>query len=355
MTFKYRLFANEDSADITVFTDDGRILLASSKSHPNIQTIIQAAIDGDESVVDLFDPAKGIARQFKRLSNRITINDEGVYLDGDPAPKALSDAIVAHYDAGLDGSQLVEFLERLGNNPSPQSVEQLYAWLDANDGFTIDEEGNLIGYKGVAIGPDGDGYVSVNRGKAVVNGVEHEGAIPNGIGDVVEMPRSEVESDPAVGCSVGLHVGTYDYAQGWARGALLEVLVDPRDVVSVPTDCGAQKLRVCRYTVLDVIDAPHTVPVRGLDPEDRDFLDWGDYEYDDYDDYDEEHEDNDALAEFLDGLAPSEIEVGDTVITVASGWGPEIGSYQVVTRVFDNRISVADHTGWFRKDRFVKA
>ena len=65
------------------------------------------------------------------------------------------------------------------------------------------------------------------------------------------MPRGEVQHDPESGCSTGLHVGTYAYAQGYARAALLTVHVNPRDVVSVPTDCDAEKMRVCRYVVSD--------------------------------------------------------------------------------------------------------
>jgi hypothetical protein len=39
------------------------------------------------------------------------------------------------------------------------------------------------------------------------------------------------------------------------------VSVNPRDVVSVPKDCGYQKLRTCRYTVLDAVRNPlaHTI------------------------------------------------------------------------------------------------
>ncbi|MDQ2739570.1 MAG: hypothetical protein M3Y35_13360, partial [Actinomycetota bacterium] len=48
----------------------------------------------------------------------------------------------------------------------------------------------------------------------------------------------------------GLHVGTFEYAKNFGH-KLLICSVNPRDVVSVPRDCGFQKLRTCRYTVLD--------------------------------------------------------------------------------------------------------
>jgi len=93
-----------------------------------------------------------------------------------------------------------------------------------------------------------------------------------------------------VGCHTGLHVGTYAYASNFGQGALLEVQVNPRDVVSVPTDCSAAKMRTCRYVVVDTIDQPYTTAVKPYDDEWADGgltdgydLGWGDGEYDDYD------------------------------------------------------------------------
>jgi hypothetical protein len=98
------------------------------------------------------------------------------------------------------------------------------------------------------------------------------------------MPRDQVQFDPGVGCHTGLHVGTFEYAAGFAQGALLEVVVNPRDVVSVPTDCGAQKMRTCRYTVVGLLEQRLDSPLRVYDQAaDEDYLDgagWGDFEDD---------------------------------------------------------------------------
>jgi mRNA-degrading endonuclease RelE of RelBE toxin-antitoxin system len=83
-----------------------------------------------------------------------------------------------------------------------------------------------------------------------------------------------VAFDPSTGCASGLHAGTYEYAKMYASGALLKVVINPRDVVSVPTDSDAQKLRVSRYRVVETIDAPETLPVVGG------------YDYEDEYDYD---------------------------------------------------------------------
>ena len=87
----------------------------------------------------------------------------------------------------------------------------------------------------------------MSSGRATVNGTTHIGHIPNPPGAVVEMPRTQVNGDRHNGCSTGLHVGTWDYASTFGPKTLI-VSVNPRDVVSVPKDCGYQKLRTCRYT-----------------------------------------------------------------------------------------------------------
>lgn len=268
MTFSYTVVGTTDGAVLSVFDGDNAYV-ATERTHPNIKRLMQLASDGDPEVLRLIDPTEDIIERFDKLSRTVTIGGDTIFLNGDPAPTAISDAIMRHYRAGTDFSALVAFLERLGRNPNQDSVKQLYAWLDANDGFTITDEGLIVGYKGVESVGDGT-YQSISGGRATVDGEVKNGKIPQTIGSEVEMPRSEVQFDPNQGCSVGLHVGTWEYASSWGRGVVLEVLVDPADVVSVPHDCGAQKLRTCRYTVTDVLDAPHTTPLLGYEPEDFD-------------------------------------------------------------------------------------
>lgn len=285
----YTLVGDGEDNSIVVFVpgQDGP-LVATSASHANFNAIVQAARDQDYGVVEMFDLSTAIAQKFERLSERITTANGTLYLDGEPMNGTIVDHILRSLEAGLqDFEPLVKFIENLETNPNAESVEQLYNWLNSA-GMTIDADGMIVGYKGVEKGADGS-LTSVKAGKAIVNGEVVSGKIPNGPGDVVEMPRSEVEYNPSVGCSTGLHVGSYDYASGWARGALLEVRVNPRDVVSVPTDSNAEKLRVCRYTVVDLIDQPYSTPVVGADFADEvlyaeDFDLWGDWEDLDQDD-----------------------------------------------------------------------
>lgn len=149
------------------------------------------------------------------------------------------------------------FIENLQQNVSPYIRKQLFNWiqheLNEGHGVAITEDGCFIGYRGVT--GTIENPTSINHGTAFVNGVKHTGSIPNPLGAVVSMPRSQVELDPNVGCAAGLHVGSYKYASDWGP-IVIEVKVNPKDVVSVPTDCNNQKIRTSEFQVLGVTLTP---------------------------------------------------------------------------------------------------
>jgi hypothetical protein len=278
---QYSLIRNSGGEVITVFANGN--MYSALDTHPN-WTAIKAGVEADDvRVIDLFDIGVTAQARFEKLSDRVSVKSGKVYFDNQPTHNALTEQVVRFIEDGQeDFGPLVEFFEKVQSNPNEHSREQLYSWLDVHD-FTILPNGNFVGYKGVrsVATTDGVKYESISHGTAISDGVEYTGAIPNPIGAVVEMPRDAVQHDPSVGCHTGLHVGTWDYASSFAQGAVLKVEVNPRDVVSVPTDCNHQKLRTCRYTVLEVISAPVSGPL--------------DY---DYEDYDEEDDYDDTSAGF---------------------------------------------------------
>jgi hypothetical protein len=212
-------------------------------------------------VRELLDTGGALAAELRLLSERVTFDGSSLRFDGDVIDTSLSRHIVRMIRDGDHGYQRwVRFLENLAANPSGKSRRHLYTWLSGRD-FAITPDGCLLGYKGVLA--DGRNS-SVHAGAAAVNGTAHHGHIPNPVGAIVEMPRSQVSGDRGAGCAAGLHVGTHHYASTFGQRMLL-VSVNPRDVVSVPRDCEYHKLRCCRYTVLGVRDraAPVTTPSYG--------------------------------------------------------------------------------------------
>lgn len=243
-----------DRVNVTAYIND-RMYVA-DENHPQIDRIVtglENSLLTDAELADLFDATNGVLRKFQSITERVSLSNGVLYFDGDPVVQRLSDTIVRLMRANEDFNPMVRFLDNLMQNPNEHSRSMLFDWMVANGGFTITPDGHFIAYKGVR----SDGR-SISAGPGIVNGEQMHGHLPNDVGNVITMPRSDVQFDSHVGCSVGLHVGVWDYAHSFGGGNTLKVKVNPRDVVSVPTDCGWQKMRVCRYEVLEQIIQPVT-------------------------------------------------------------------------------------------------
>lgn len=136
-------------------------------------------------------------------------------------------------------SNLMKFADNLIENPDPSMVMQLYGFIQHND-IEIDEEGFVIAYKAVRL--DYLDYYSRTYN--------------NRVGEVVKMNRNDVDADPDVTCSHGLHVGSMSYITQMyniSNGRLVVCRVNPKDFCSIPVDYEYAKARVCEYTVIDEI------------------------------------------------------------------------------------------------------
>lgn len=227
--------------------------------HPHWHAIVAGLKNGDTSVFSLFDVQGGLVKQMTALSDRVTFDGSNILFDGDPQEGPLADHLLRCLEAGVQNYEpVVKFWEKVATNPDARSREQLFTWLQSHK-FTITEDGDILGYKGVY--PTTSGFESSHSGTAFVDGVQFANRrIPNNIGTVVTMPRSAVANDPNVACHYGLHVGDWSYASSFAR-VCLEVHVNPRDVVSIPRDSGARKMRCCRYKVVKTRDAESKNPI----------------------------------------------------------------------------------------------
>lgn len=75
------------------------------------------------------------------------------------------------------------------------------------------------------------------------------------LGHPVSIPREDCDADQEHSCSSGLHCG----AKGWLKrnyfgNVGLMVLVNPANVVAVPTIDGYRKMRTCEYFPIAIID-----------------------------------------------------------------------------------------------------
>ena len=216
----------------------------------------------------------------RALSERVSYLNGAIYFDGDPVEGPLADHIAQMVRTGDDTwSAPVKFLENLATNPAKHVRRRLWEWI-SDRGLTLTAEGLVVGYKGVR-NDETNSSITAGRNTVWVDGVEHDGHIPNPIGATLVMSRAEVDNDRDAECSQGLHVGTWDYAYSFGGGHVLTVTFNPRDVIAIPRGEGHSKIRVCRYTVQEVSHAknesttyaaPYSAPDEDEDSDEDDLL-----------------------------------------------------------------------------------
>lgn len=260
---QYRKYENDGRGSVIVLGPNG--ILQADSFHPHWQAIVNAIDAGDERVYELFDVRAGMGRRLESLSDRIDYDGKDILFDGAPVDTVLANQIKRALESGeTDYKPLVRFWEKLESNPQEHSKQQAYRWLATHD-FKITEDGDVVAYKGVRVNGDGS-FSSISHSRVVdapsgyVDGVPVPplSVVTQKIGSVVTMPRSEVKHDPNVGCHRGLHVGDWSYANHFAQGAVLEVHVNPRDIVSVPNDSSSRKVRTCKYKVVSVVTSEYS-------------------------------------------------------------------------------------------------
>jgi hypothetical protein len=182
-----------------------------------------------DTIEELFNQALAIRRW---AGFKIEVEDGVLFYRGEAIHGTVADRIVELITQGENADGLIKFLENLLANPSKRSIEELYTFLQ-HQALPITEDGCFLGYKGVT-----DDYKDV-----------HSRRFDNAPGATNEMERRQVDDDFRNGCSYGFHVGSLEYATHWGSRCVI-VKVNPKDVVSVPSDCNFQKLRTCKYEVL---------------------------------------------------------------------------------------------------------
>ena len=198
-----------------------------------------------DSFICAVDPAVKIMSLFAKYET-VEVKNGLLYVDGDVVDSVVSDRLIQMLSNEVDVLPVLKFVYRLRLNPSSRAVNELYTFLE-HKCLPFTESGTFLAYK--AVRPN---YHD-----------KHSGRFDNSVGNVLEMPRNKVDDNKEIGCSYGFHAGTLEYASGFAGvdDKIVLVEIDPADVVSIPTDCEFQKLRTCRYKVVEEFERPLTEPL----------------------------------------------------------------------------------------------
>lgn len=218
--------------NVTVFFDGQPNIVAVGTVQYDL---VMAAIDaGDlQGVRDAINARQAVVN---KSHGKITLNGTTLMYEGRPLHGGLVNRILAVVKDAGDAGPLLNFLDRLMQNPSKRAVDELYGFIGACD-LPITDDGHFLAYKIVR-----DDYFDI-----------YTGTMDNSVGKVVSMPRNEVDDNKDNTCSEGLHFCSKSYLPHYGSGGSrhMVVKIDPADVVSIPSDYNNAKGRACRYLVVD--------------------------------------------------------------------------------------------------------
>jgi hypothetical protein len=173
----------------------------------------------------------------------IVLKDGDLLYKGEAIAGTLGTRMQEMLNEGFSLKPMSAMLANLMLNPSNKVVTRLYEFLEKGKN-PLTEDGHFLAYK--AVRPD---FKDI-----------HSAKFDNSVGQVLSMPRNRVDERDEVTCSDGFHVCSFEYLPHFshAGGHVMICKVSPADVVSIPTDYGNTKMRVCRYEVVGEYEGYYT-------------------------------------------------------------------------------------------------
>ena len=234
--------------------------------HPNYLAIKECVNSNDtENIVALMDIPASIEDY---AEGKVTVVNGVLRYEDEEIHNTLTERIMSMMRDGFSFEPMVKFLANVLENHSNRAVQELYTFLE-NKNLPITEDGCFLAYK------------------AVTHDYKDKWTkqIDNSVGETVGMQRRKVNDDCGIGCADGLHCGAIEYVEGYSncRGdehddKIVIVKVNPKDVVSVPTDSQCQKVRTCEYQVI----ADYEGPLNSLVHKSEDGEEWTQDEFSDF-------------------------------------------------------------------------
>lgn len=307
-------------------TKDGLSLTINGESFyllntsPIFEEAKEALREGDEErLLSLVDKKKQIINFTHSL---LELKDNTLYYQNKPLPSTLSQKILSLYEEEFPFEPFIRFYERLQQTTSNTVLTQLLDYLEAGE-WPLMPDGRIMTYKVVKLNPYKGTLLSESRAQEIRikqqpaqviykgrnNTLEdfqellcnrdyidiYSGSVPQGIGDILSVPRNSVDDNRDITCSHGLHIASHSYTKHYGNAitgddVVLLVAVCPSDWISVPRDYQCTKARVCSYEVLQV--HKELTEIRNalfLSNQYEEVNEEDDYdEYDQYDEYDDD-------------------------------------------------------------------
>ena len=189
----------------------------------------------------LLTPAEIIEKKFK--GTWLSVKDGALLYDNKKVNKKILDndelikMVLETAQSDKPEMNIIKFLDKLLSNPKKDIVNELFDFLK-NGKFIIHEDGRFSAYKKVA-----KDYKDIYSGK-----------IDNSPGKTLpKLNYEDVDFDRNNVCSFGYHFCAYDYLSSYGNivdSKIVEVRIDPKDVIAIPTDYNFMKGRCLTYEVI---------------------------------------------------------------------------------------------------------
>lgn len=303
-----------------IMTSDGlafvidNVPYSCTKSHMNYEQIVAkakaGAFDDIPSLISMRVAVQSAVAEDETTYGRVEVHDDYVTYDGERVGGDIANRILQMTRQGFKISNLLKFMNNLYQNPSRTAVIELYGFLEKSK-LPITDDGHFLAYKRVR-----DDYLSV-----------HDGQTDNSVGTRLFMPRNAVDDNRDNTCSYGFHFCSYDYLKHFSGARTVILKINPKDVVTIPSDYNDAKGRANEYVIFGELDQSKVI--------DRDLLGEAGSVVTDvttvpgYVSYDVDVDEE--LDEYNDSDYVASPPVPDVVVPVANGFTPPAPSALPVT------------------------
>jgi len=204
--------------------------------HCNYEEVLSRLREKEyEDLEELLDIPKAIA---KASSGKIYIEASSVYYNGKEIHNVIVDRILEFMNENFPFESLTLFLQNLLQNPSEDTIQECYQFLETGN-LPITDDGCFLAYK------------KVSKDLKSIHSSPDGTYLDHSIGTVVAMPREDVDTNRHNTCSNGLHFCSLDYLPNYGGdGRVIIVKVNPRDVCAIPSDYRNTKGRTACYEVI---------------------------------------------------------------------------------------------------------
>lgn len=221
---------------VTVYIDNSPCYV--DKTENNYDKVIEAIKTQNMEELQLLLMKREAFKSFVEGSELTIDSMDNIFYKDQQVPMYVAKVALQMRADGFDIHPLVNFIEKLMQNPVKSAIEELYQFMEIAN-LPITPEGNFLAYKLVR-----DDYKDI-----------HSGTFDNSVGNICEMPITECDTDRNNHCSRGLHFCSKEYLSsfGDSTSRLMIVEISPSDVVSIPTDYNFSKGRAWKYKVVGEI------------------------------------------------------------------------------------------------------